>query len=245
MTISYLAAFLGGMISLLSPCSALVVPMFAASSTLSSKRLLESTVLFTLGILLVLLPVSLGFVVLTSWVNLHRQLLNTIFGSSFVLIGLSILLHRHVTFPNFNRLLPSRYSRSTGLIMLGIVASIGSTTCIGPILGAILTLSITSANRFTPIGLMLAYALGIVLPLLLLARVYDRHGARFTKRLYQSHLTLGSYSIPYVQLVSVGLFFFLAYIFLFLDGNYNRFPGLGHLPFSRDVFNLQFKIFSW
>jgi cytochrome c biogenesis protein CcdA len=49
--ISYLAAFFGGILSLLSPCSALLLPAFFAYAFQSRKDLLTKTAIFYLGLL--------------------------------------------------------------------------------------------------------------------------------------------------------------------------------------------------
>src|SRR5699024_1025974 len=54
MTISVLAAFLGGALALLSPCSALLLPAFFASSSGVGARLAAHILVFFAGLLLVL-----------------------------------------------------------------------------------------------------------------------------------------------------------------------------------------------
>jgi cytochrome c biogenesis protein CcdA len=54
--VAYLAAFLGGVLSLLSPCSALLVPAFFAYAFQSRRRLLAKTVVFYVGLATTLVP---------------------------------------------------------------------------------------------------------------------------------------------------------------------------------------------
>lgn len=57
---------------------------------------------------------------------------------------------------------------------LGAIFAIGWTPCIGIILGGILTLAATSTTAFQGTLLLVAYTLGLGLPFLLIAAVYDR-----------------------------------------------------------------------
>ncbi|MGW5817282.1 cytochrome c biogenesis protein CcdA, partial [Streptomyces noursei] len=54
--IGYLAAFLGGALALVSPCSALLLPAFFAYSLASPGRLLARTGVFYLGLATTLVP---------------------------------------------------------------------------------------------------------------------------------------------------------------------------------------------
>ena len=54
--VAYLAAFLGGVLSLLSPCSALLLPAFFAYAFQSRRRLLAKTVVFYVGLATTLVP---------------------------------------------------------------------------------------------------------------------------------------------------------------------------------------------
>jgi len=57
---------------------------------------------------------------------------------------------------------------------LGAIFAIGWTPCIGIILGGILTLAATSTTALQGSLLLVAYTIGLGLPFLLIAAVYDR-----------------------------------------------------------------------
>ena len=56
--LSPLAALLGGALTLLAPCSVLVLPAFFSYAFQSARALLGRTALFWLGLLLVLVPLG-------------------------------------------------------------------------------------------------------------------------------------------------------------------------------------------
>ena len=72
-----------------------------------------------------------------------------------------------------------------GAYALGLAFAFGWTPCIGPILGAILTLSASSANLSSGIWLLSIYSLGLAVPFLLAALFTDAIAAR-TRRIGRS-----------------------------------------------------------
>src|SRR5690625_7531573 len=86
MEIGLLAAFLGGALALLSPCGALLLPGFFASTVTTRARLLPHAVVFYLGLVITLVPLGIGAGALGALLTGHRALL--IGGTSLVLIVL-------------------------------------------------------------------------------------------------------------------------------------------------------------
>ncbi|MCQ3971328.1 cytochrome c biogenesis protein CcdA, partial [Klebsiella pneumoniae] len=58
--ITLLAAFAAGVLALLSPCSALLLPSFFAYAFNTRTQLLGRTALFALGLGIVLVPLGMG-----------------------------------------------------------------------------------------------------------------------------------------------------------------------------------------
>jgi cytochrome c biogenesis protein CcdA len=58
--VGYLAAFLGGLLALISPCSALLLPSFFAYAFGGPTRMLARTGVFYLGLVIVLVPLGAG-----------------------------------------------------------------------------------------------------------------------------------------------------------------------------------------
>jgi cytochrome c-type biogenesis protein len=63
--------------------------------------------------------------------------------------------------------LRSRPAGYAGSLLVGVTFAIGWTPCVGPILGAILSLASTSENIGRGIGLLVAYSAGLGVPFLL------------------------------------------------------------------------------
>jgi len=205
--ISLLSAFLGGALALLSPCGALLLPAFFASTVGTGSRLAVHGALFTLGLLLVLIPLGIGAGALGALFTTHRTPI--VAASAVVLVALGVLSLLGIGFDT-GRLLPgtTRLQRSaatsTGMLkslLLGAASGIGG-FCAGPILGAVLTLAAAQGSLVSS-GLLLAvYGLGMVVPLLLLAVVWSRLGDNARRRLRGRSITVFGRELHTTSIIS-------------------------------------------
>src|SRR5215217_867778 len=85
--VSFLASFLGGLLSLLSPCSALLLPAFFAYAFQSRGELVGRTAVFYLGLCATLVPLGMGISAVSSLVYGHRSTLITISGLVIIAFG--------------------------------------------------------------------------------------------------------------------------------------------------------------
>jgi cytochrome c-type biogenesis protein len=80
--------------------------------------------------------------------------------------------------PSFGDRLGSRVVSARGgwfaSFGLGAIFAVGWSPCIGIILGGILTMAVTSGKEFAGVLLLVAYTIGLGVPFLLIAAVYDR-----------------------------------------------------------------------
>ena len=183
MDIGFVTAFLGGTLALLSPCGALLLPAFFASTVGARKRLLGHGAVFYAGLLLILVPLGVGAGSLGALFVTQRETI--IVAASVLLIVLGTAQIFGFGFDP-ERLLPGAGSlrenaaRRTGLMktfLLGMVGGIAG-FCAGPILGAVLTLAAATGEAVTS-GLLLAlYGAGMVVPLMVLAASWQRLGTR-------------------------------------------------------------------
>src|SRR5215210_7445269 len=89
---SYLAAFLGGILSLLSPCSALLLPAFFAYAFQSRRKLLAKTAVFYVGLATTLVPLGMGISAVSRLFYGQRGTLITVSGIVIISFGLLQLL---------------------------------------------------------------------------------------------------------------------------------------------------------
>src|SRR5215212_3920813 len=86
---SFLVAFAGGILSLLAPCSALLLPAFFAYAFTSRTELLGRTLLFLAGLCTVFIPLGLGASLVAALLLDYRD--TTILVAGFMLIGFGVL----------------------------------------------------------------------------------------------------------------------------------------------------------
>lgn len=211
--IGFVTAFVAGVLALLSPCSALILPGFFAYAAWSPRALLARTGVFYLGMLLVLVPLGVGVAAASRLFYGHRETLILVIGWALIGFGVLLLLGRGRALPGASWLaqVTNRHTSSAGswlgTLLLGATSGVAG-FCSGPILGGILTLAATSGSTLTG-GLLLAvYALGMAAPLFVLALLWERF--RIAERL-RPHTRLTGL-IAGAALIVSGL------VFLLFDG---------------------------
>lgn|GEM_PF-5173866 len=88
----YLMALLGGLLTLLSPCSALLLPAFFAYSFTTATRLAGRTALFYAGLCTTLVPLGAAGSFASRPLYGHHDLLITIGGWTVIALGLAQIL---------------------------------------------------------------------------------------------------------------------------------------------------------
>jgi cytochrome c biogenesis protein CcdA len=186
MEIGFVAAFVGGVLALLSPCAALLMPAFFASTIGTGSRLALHGAIFYGGLLVVLVPLGVGAGALGALFVSHRQVVVLV--SSVVLVALGIAQTLGFGFDPA-RLLPAgadlhaRAASKSGIAKTAILGAASGIAgfCAGPILGAVLTLAATRGNAVAAGALLAVYGAGMVVPLLLIAALWQKLGARGRK----------------------------------------------------------------
>ena len=173
-SIGFLGAFLGGVLAILSPCSALLLPAFFAYAFTSKQQLAARTLVFFLGLACVLVPVGVGAGNLGGLLTQHRGTLITIGGWAIIALGVYTFLGFGFNIPVLSSLASRvRGSGWVSVFLLGAVYGFAG-FCAGPLLGAVLTTAVVGGNPAYGALVMALYALGMTVPLFLMALVWDR-----------------------------------------------------------------------
>lgn len=183
MEIGLLSAFLGGALALLSPCGALLLPGFFASTVTTRAGLLLHGAVFYLGLVLTLVPLGVGAGALGTLFVAHRSAL--IAATSLVLIVLGAM-HALGFGIDLARILPGADRaqqaslRGAGLPRTFLLGAVGGVAgfCAGPILGAVLTLAMGQGSIPLAAVLLAVYGAGMVVPLMVLAALWEHVGPR-------------------------------------------------------------------
>ncbi|MFC9795354.1 cytochrome c biogenesis CcdA family protein [Streptomyces sp. NPDC127584] len=223
--IGYFAAFLGGLLALLSPCSALLLPAFFAYSIDTRAKLVARTGILYAGLATTLVPIGAAGSFAGRLFYGHRDLLVTAGG--WLIIGLGVLQILGLGFASRRIAEASGRIRPTSALSvyaLGLVYGLAG-FCAGPILGSVLTVAALSGSPAYG-GLLLAvYALGMAVPLFVLALLWERYDLGRRSWLRGRPLKVGPLTLHSTSLLS-GLFFVaLGTLFLVFDGT-TALPGL-------------------
>ena len=182
--ISTLTVFFAGIVSFLSPCVLPLVPgyvSFVAGRSLNDVQdlrfakariaTLGLSASFVLGFSTVFIALGASATALGQLFQSYRSEADFVAGTIIVLFGLHMtgllklaLLNRDMRF-----LANPAKGTPLGAYVLGAAFAFGWTPCIGPILGAILTLSAVTASVSGGVALLSIYSLGLAIPFLLVA----------------------------------------------------------------------------
>jgi cytochrome c biogenesis protein CcdA len=216
--VSALAAFFGGVLSLLSPCSALLLPAFFAYAFQSGGQLVGRTLVFYLGLCATLVPLGMGISAVGSLVYGHRGAVILASGLILILFGILQLFGRGFVIGPLQRLQNGIRGESTAsTFALGAVYGFAG-FCSGPILGAVLTVAAGTGNPLRGASLLALYAAGMAVPLLLMALLWDRLDLGRRRWLRGREVALGPLRLHTTNLVSGLLFIMLGGAFIYYQG---------------------------
>jgi cytochrome c biogenesis protein CcdA len=201
--IGYVAALVGGVLALLSPCGALLLPSFFAYAFDHPGTLLARTGIFYAGLVTTLVPLGVSASSLTVFVRSNQETVVTVAG--IVVVALGLLTAFGGGFVLAGRRAQERSATSgtssRSIYVLGLAYGLTG-FCTGPILGSILVLAAAGGQPVRG-GLLLAvYALGMVLPLVLLSLVWGRLGEGANRWLRGREIRVGRLRFHSTSLVS-------------------------------------------
>ena len=193
--IGLLTAFVAGLVSFLSPCVLPLVPGYVsyvagrsvleegAGTARSRLPALGLSLCFVLGFSTVFVLLGASATALGQLLLAYRYELNILGG--LVVIGFGLLTAGLIPLAWIQRELRFDAAVAGGrplpAYLLGLAFAFGWTPCIGPILGAILTVSANSAGVADGVGLLAVYSAGLGVPFLA-AAVFTGTLARQLKR---------------------------------------------------------------
>ncbi|MGA5440083.1 cytochrome c biogenesis CcdA family protein [Streptomyces griseoincarnatus] len=213
-----LVAFLGGLLALLSPCSALLLPAFFAYSFTSRTRLLGRTALCYAGLCLTLVPLGVAGSLAGRLFYGHRDILVTAGGWLVIALGVAQVLGHGFGSRRLQQAAGRRRSGSAASVLaLGSVYGLAG-FCAGPILGAVLTVAAMGGNPWRGGALLAVYALGMAVPMFVLAALWDRYDLGRRQWLRGRVIHLGRVPLHTTSLAGGVMFILLGVLFLAFDG---------------------------
>lgn len=221
--VSLFGALLAGLLSFLSPCVLPLVPAYlsyisgvsvdslqqAGKHDAVRRTAVIQSLWFILGFSLVFVLLGASATWLGQWMLSNMAVLGKIAGIIIVIFGIHytgfiripfLMMDAHVDTGKINA------KTGIGALMLGSAFAFGWTPCVGPILGAILTMAGAQQNVSQGIFLLLAYSAGLAIPFLLAALATNEFLQWSTR--FKTHLHWVE-RISGVLLIIVGVLIFL------------------------------------
>jgi cytochrome c-type biogenesis protein len=207
---AYLLAFLGGVVSFLSPCVLPLVPGYLSMvtgldiATLQDgsrrhlARITATTGLFVLGFGIVFVLLGLSASTLGSTLIANKAMLTRFSGAVMLAMALFLLGSLFLRAPwlyQEKRFHPQLGSFGTAApVVAGAAFGFGWSPCIGPILGSILGIAATQNRAWAGATLLAVYALGLGVPFLITGLALGRvSGAlSFVKRHFVALVTFSA-----------------------------------------------------
>lgn len=216
---SFIASFFAGVAALFAPCCITVLlPTYFASIFKQKSTIFLMTFVYFLGLLSIFLPIGLGVSFLS---QIFREYHNTIFlvgGAFLILLGLSLVLGKSFSFNS--PVHPEMKGRGLmSVFILGVFSAI-ATTCCAPVLAGVLALSALPGSFLLGGIFTLAYVLGMVVPLFIIAALLDKKD--FTKKFFAFRKTISyellgrKISLTFANLFSGLMFLILGLIIVIL-----------------------------
>jgi cytochrome c-type biogenesis protein len=175
-------AFLAGLASFLSPCVFSLVPAYigylggraAGGEVTENNRLITFThgLAFVLGFSLVFITLGVATSAFGRLLFDLRFILSKVGGIVVIIFGLHMIGVFRIQLLEYDTRVQKMPDRKWGYLssaLMGVFFSAGWAPCVGPVLGAILTLALNGGSISTGISLLSAYSAGLAIPFLLAA----------------------------------------------------------------------------
>jgi cytochrome c-type biogenesis protein len=214
-------AFIAGLASFLSPCVFSLVPAYigylGGRSAASGLREDESNrwltlshgLAFVLGFSVIFIVLGIPFSLVGGMLKSTTDILSKIGGIVVIVFGIHMTGLIRIPFLEYDLRPQSTPDRRMGYLssfLMGIFFSAGWSPCVGPILGAILTIAMNTGSVVHGVYLLTAYSAGLAIPFLfaatevgLVTKVIRRYG----KIMHYVEVGMG------VILIVVGILLFL------------------------------------
>jgi cytochrome c-type biogenesis protein len=175
-------AFLAGLASFLSPCVFSLVPAYigylggraAGGEATESNRFVTFThgIAFVLGFSLVFIALGVASSAFGRLLFDLRFILAKVGGIIVIIFGLHMIGVFRIPFLEYDTRVQTLPDRKWGYLssaLMGVFFSAGWAPCVGPVLGAILTLALNGGSISTGVSLLSAYSAGLAIPFLIAA----------------------------------------------------------------------------
>ncbi len=235
-TIGLAGAFLGGVLTLLSPCSAVLLPSFFAYAFGGRTTVIARTAVFYLGLVVTLVPLGVAASTIGAFFNTHRDGMVLLLSSVVIVFGVLQVLG--VSFGLLKRRSTGApTSDGTGVVQIFVLGTVYGVAgvCSGPILGSVLAVASLGGSP-TYGGLLLAvYALGMCVPLVVLAVLWEKLDVNRRRWFVPRQITIGPIHTSSTSVVAGTILIAVGVLLLASGGTAN----LGGIVGVTDQFSIE------
>jgi cytochrome c-type biogenesis protein len=223
--ITFVGAFIAGLLSFLSPCVLPLIPSYMTYITgLSFSDLQDEhpthkvrqqtvihSLLFIAGFTTVFVLLGASATYIGSYLQAHMGLLRKIGGVLIVIFGIHVtgIFDIGILLGEKRLTLHRKPAGYLGSFIVGIAFAAGWTPCIGPILASILMVAATEETVVHGIGLLLVYSIGLGLPFFLASLAMHQFLVAFNR--FKKYIRIFEI-VTGVFLVIVGVLLFTNYL---------------------------------
>jgi len=246
--ISFLIAFVAGMLGILSPCILPFLPAYFSYTFKEKKNITLMTLIFFAGFSFIFVSMGLlaGFIGEQTLVVMQKGWVIGIGGLILLFLGILTLMGK-----GFSSLIKFNHKFNNdipGVFLMGMGFALGWTACLGPILAGILGIGAILGNPLQSGILLFFYSLGNLLPLFILSFFYDRFHLsenRFIKgKMLDFHLFKKEYEVHSTNLIS-GLLFLLLGFIMILSGGTGIVNNWDFFNTKQYFYSLQNRLIGW
>jgi len=188
---NYILAFTAGIISILSPCILPLLPILIGSGVQSSG--IKGVLGLPLGMALSFSSIGIALAYTGHFMGIDSSSLSVLSSIFLIIFGLIICIDKiQKSWINFSQNLSNKFSNlankvSTnnflGQFFIGLLLGIAWTPCIGPIIGAAITLASKGQHLLHVALTMILFAVGATLPIILMTFLSKKSLYKFKPRL--------------------------------------------------------------
>ena len=214
-----LIAFLGGVLTLLAPCSVMLLPAFFSYAFQSPRKLFARCGIFWLGLLTPLIPLGAALSSVVALIREHSAFITQVIALLVIIAGLITLFSLDVPVFRVRSLETASQSRDTAwaVYLLGITYGIAGVGCAGPILGAVLATSSLGGSVIEGIIAVIFYSAGMAFPLLVLALLWQHSAGRIQAIVRPKPVTLLKRQTTWTNVVSGLVLIILGFTIFTID----------------------------
>jgi len=238
-SLTFLVAFLVGIIGILSPCSLAILPSYFAITFEEKKNLAKMTFIFFLGFAPVFIFFGMFAAFLGKTIAIFQQgnnILVGISGAFILLFGFMTIFGKGFSGVQIHKKVKGN---APGIFLFGMFFAIGFTACVGPALFGILLIAGTLQNYWYAVFLMFFYSLGLFSTLFIVSFFFDKYNfAGYMSKLNQKAGFSITNMVSGILLIGIGI------TFLFYGGTSFLTGKLGLGDFTVKIYNLMDNIIA-